>query len=38
MNKIVLGLGAVDGLPVMPLTPALGHHSVAMFDHDKKVT
>jgi hypothetical protein len=38
MRKILIGLGASCAAAVILASPALAHHSAAMFDHDKKVT
>lgn len=38
MKNTVIGWGAVTGLCAVMSAPAFAHHSVAMFDHDKKVT
>jgi hypothetical protein len=38
MKGIVIGWGTIAGLCSVVAAPALAHHSVAMFDHDKTVT
>jgi hypothetical protein len=38
MSKFVVGVAALAALAVALASPALAHHSAAMFDHDKKVT
>jgi hypothetical protein len=38
MRKILIGMAASAAALAAFSTPALAHHSAAMFDHDKKVT
>jgi hypothetical protein len=38
MNGTIIGVGAVAAWSAMLSPMALAHHSVAMFDHDRKIT
>jgi hypothetical protein len=38
MNRTVVGVGAVAAWCAIVSAPAMAHHSVAMFDHDRKIT
>lgn len=38
MNRTLVGVGALAACHALLSAPAMGHHSVAMFDHDRKIT